>query len=70
MLGNGAVFFKDDYEKEALFVDWLGEDNFEYLNLADRKQYSEIFSNRYENRTLVIHINAVSCGNMYRAACE
>ena len=42
-------FFKDDYEKEALFVDWMDEDIFDYIDLTNHKQYSEIFSNRYEN---------------------
>ena len=42
-------FFKDDYEKEALFVDWVNEDIFDYIDLTNHKQYNEIFSNRYEN---------------------
>jgi len=63
-------FFKDDYEKEALFVDWLGEDNFEYLDLTNRKQYSEIFSNRYENGEACITVYSdflrITLGNYMR----
>jgi hypothetical protein len=37
--------------EEMLIIDWRDEDDWEYVDLEDRKQYAEVFSNRYENKS-------------------
>jgi hypothetical protein len=40
--------------EEMLAIDWLDEDDWEYIELSNNKQYSEVFSERYENGTACV----------------
>lgn len=38
----------EKYEEEMLAIDWRDEDDYEYIDLQNNKQYAEVFSMRYE----------------------
>jgi len=39
----------ENHNEELLAIDWLWEKDWEYIDLSNKKQYAEVFSDRYEN---------------------
>jgi len=49
-------FFGNNYLEEILSLDWIDEDNFEYIDLSKSKQYSEVFRKSYRNGDVNIEV--------------